>query len=232
MRTPLEWIALLHFVAGAAALGSFWIPALSRKGGPIHRRAGRVYVVAMWAVSATALPLAMRFFLEGRWIAGTFLAYLLLITVTALHQGMRALKSKRSPADYADRTFRVLAWLNLAGGATVLIFGLTRQVWLLAGFSLIGLFAALDALRFIRRPPSDARFWMREHLGGMIGTGMAAHVAFLNFGASRLIPGYDLGSWGMLAWFLPVAIGVAATIWATNRYAPVPKSPDKTAASH
>ena len=45
----------------------------------------------------------------------------------------------------------------------------------------------------------------------MIGSGIAAHVAFLNFGAQRMIPGFNLGDWGMLAWFVPVIVGVVAT---------------------
>ena len=34
----------LHLAAGFAALGLFWIPALTRKGSPTHRAAGRWYV--------------------------------------------------------------------------------------------------------------------------------------------------------------------------------------------
>ena len=45
----------------------------------------------------------------------------------------------------------------------------------------------------------------------MIGTGIAAHVAFLNFGAQRLLPGFNLGDWGMLAWFVPVVVGFVAS---------------------
>jgi hypothetical protein len=35
-------------------------------------------------------------------------------------------------------------------------------------------------------------------------------VAFLNFGAQRVIPGFNLGDWGMLAWFVPVVVGTVA----------------------
>lgn len=52
----------------------------------------------------------------------------------------------------------------------------------------------------------------------MIGSGIAAHVAFLAFGARRLIPGYDLGSWGMLAWFVPVIVGVVSINRLTAHY--------------
>jgi hypothetical protein len=52
----------------------------------------------------------------------------------------------------------------------------------------------------------------------MIGTGIAAHVAFLNFGAQRVIPGFNLADWGMVAWFGPVAVGVIATSLIEKHY--------------
>lgn len=223
MKTPHELIVTLHFLAGAMALAAFWLPALSRKGGTLHRRAGTVYVWAMWIIVATALPLSLRALLLGQWVIGSFLGYLVVITATALYLGIRALRTRRQQPAYLDGRYRLLAWLNLASGALILGLGLLHQVWLLAGFSLIGLLSGIDMLRTLRTPPSDPRYWLREHLGGMIGTGMAAHVAFLNFGAMRLIPGFDLGGWGMLAWFVPVALGTAAIIWASGHYAPAGK---------
>jgi hypothetical protein len=203
-------LLVIHVVAGLVGLVAFWVPAVARKGGPLHRRAGRIYTKGMGVVAVTGVPLSIATFAEGNWIGGTFLLYLVVITVTALYTGLRALRSKAGPAHLVTPTYRVLAWLNLAIGAVTLAVGLIMQVWLLAGFSLIGLLGGLGMLAFIRTPPTDPRYWWYEHLGGMIGTGIAAHVAFLNFGARRLIPGYSLGDWGMLAWFIPVGVGVVA----------------------
>lgn len=70
--------------AGVTALVLFWVPALTRKGGRLHRRAGRIYLWAMGIVVATAMPLSIAFFRRGDWLAGTFLGYLGVITFTAL----------------------------------------------------------------------------------------------------------------------------------------------------
>ena len=45
----------LHAFAGAVALGSMWIPMFSRKGGSLHRKAGRVFTGSMACAAATAL---------------------------------------------------------------------------------------------------------------------------------------------------------------------------------
>jgi hypothetical protein len=165
----------------------------------------------MSVVLATAVPLSIASFVRGRWVVGMFLLYLFVITGTALYTGLRALKSKAGPQHYITPMYVATTWATLLGGVIVLVVGVATQTWLLAGFSLIGLTAGPSALAFMRKPPNDPRFWWYEHLGGMIGTGIAAHVAFLNFGAQRLIGGFDVGSWGMLVWFAPVAIGLVAT---------------------
>lgn len=207
----LDALLFAHVAGGAVGLFSFWVPAFTKKGGPLHRRAGRIYVRGMSVVLATALPLSLVSFARGQWLAGTFLLYLFIITGTALYGGMRALKSKAGPHEYITPMFKVTTWATLLGGAVVLVIGVWTQTWLLAGFSLIGLTAGPQALAFMRKPPTDRRYWWYEHFGGMIGTGIAAHVAFLNFGAQRLIPGFSLGDWGMLAWFTPVVLGIIAT---------------------
>lgn len=211
MQMLLDALAAIHVAGGAVSLVSFWVPAFTKKGGSLHRKAGRVYVRGMWTVVATSVPLSLVSFAQGNWVAGTFLLYLFVITTAALYAGTRALKSKAGPHAYITPIYVANAWAMLLGGVAVLAVGLATRTWLLAGFSLIGLTAGPSSLALIRKPPTDSKFWWYEHFGGMIGTGIAAHVAFLNFGAQRLIPGFSLGDWGMLAWFTPVVIGLVAT---------------------
>src|SRR6266478_2601944 len=47
----LRWV---HISAGSIALILFWIPAIARKGGKTHIRAGWTYVVCMSVVVVTA----------------------------------------------------------------------------------------------------------------------------------------------------------------------------------
>ncbi len=211
MAPWLEFLLAAHVAGGLVSLIAFWVPALSRKGGPLHRKSGRLYVRAMWLVLATSVPLSAVLFLRGEWVGGTFLLYLFIITFNALYEGLRALQAKSGPAALVTRMFLVNAWATFLGGAIVLAIGLSTRIWLLVGFSLVGLLSGPSTLAFIRRPPSDPKYWYYRHFGGMIGSGIAAHIAFLNFGAQRLFPGFSLGDWGMLAWFVPLAAGLIAS---------------------
>ncbi len=210
MNTLHNILRFLHVAGGAVALISFWVPALTKKGSPIHRKAGRVYVRGMGTVMVTSLPLSAVSFFEGNWVAGTFLLYLFIITATSLYTGVRAPRSKAGPEHLATPVYVGFGWATLIGGIVVLAIGLATQTWLLVGFSTIGLTAGPAQIAFAKKPPTDPRYWWYEHLGGMIGSGIAAHIAFLAFGARRLIPGYDLGGWGMLAWFVPLVVGTVA----------------------
>jgi uncharacterized membrane protein len=114
----------LHGLLGALALATFWIAGLSRKGSPVHRAAGKVYLGAMAVLLVSALPLALRIALAKHPVAGAFLMYLEVITVTSVWLSWRAIRDKRDWAAYTGRAYRALAWLNLASGAVILGLGL------------------------------------------------------------------------------------------------------------
>jgi uncharacterized membrane protein len=219
MQMLYETTRWAHILAGLAALVLFWVPALTRKGSDLHRRSGRAYVWAMGVVVVSAVPLSLRFLWLGKWVAGVFLAYLAVITFTSLWNGRMVLAHKQAPQAFYGPMYRMLGVLNLLSATAVLVVGLYTEVWLFVFFSPIGFIAAVEAWRKTRLPTTDPRYWWYEHLGGMIGTGIAAHVAFLNFGARYVIPGYSLdGAVGILAWLVPVVAGVIAAEWASRHY--------------
>lgn len=213
-----EGLRWLHVGAGAIALITFWGQMLTRKGSPLHRREGRVYLYAMWVVVATAVPLSTFFIATGQWVVGVFFGYLVVITATSLWTGWQPLRRKSDPAGFMDGRYRSLAWANLASGATVLGLGLAYAVPLLAYFSPVGLLIGWRMLRAAKQPDGEPRWWLYEHVRGMLGSGIAVHVAFLNLGARRLIPGYDLGGWGFLAWLGPVVVGSVAIALIIRHY--------------
>lgn len=216
-------LRMTHIVAGAVALVLFWVPALTRKGGRVHRRAGRVYLWAMGIVVATALPLSVVFVARGQWVTGTFLGYLGVITFSALWSGRQVLNFKagaaafRTPAHAAvgvANAIAAIAILTLAWTATPA--GFVRILF--TAFSIIGFSIAWGTFRFFRRPPTDRRWWWYEHLGGMIGSGIAAHTAFGAFGARRVFPELQLGAWSLVPWIAPSIVGALAIVLLTRYY--------------
>src|SRR5271156_2768291 len=109
MANLFQWLRWMHVGAGSLALILFWIPAIARKGGRVHVRAGWFYVACMTVVVVTALamsglaftiPLSVRRitrplspaelsdFLLAQRISATFLAYLAGLTLAAGWQGI------------------------------------------------------------------------------------------------------------------------------------------------
>lgn len=219
-REVLRWV---HLAAGITALVLFWIPAVAPKGGPLHRRVGLVYVWAMWGVLATGLPLALMFFMRGQWFFGGFLAYLAIITGTGLWAARAVLRHKADAASFRTPAHAATGVANLLAALGVLALALFAPMWdevrpLFFAFSIIGLFAAWETWRFFRAPPTDRRWWWYEHLGNMIGTGIAGHTAFAAFGARALFPELGLDGWGLIPWLGPTVVGVTATAWLNAHY--------------
>lgn len=222
----LRWV---HITAGSVALILFWIPAIARKGGRTHIRAGWFYVACMSVVVVTALamsglaftiPLDIRHitrslspaelsdFLRSQRVFATFLAYLAGVTLASGWQGIWAIETKRQPNTMRTPFSLALNVAVLLGGLTVLVLGIKYRSGPLIGLSPIGPLIGVGNLRYLLRGPQSRMHWWYEHLGSMIGTGIAGYTAFLVFGASRLFPSVARSQLYTLLWVLPSLIGV------------------------
>ncbi len=216
-------LTLLHAGLGTVALATFWTAGLARKGSPVHRAAGKLYLLAMAALLALALPMSLIILASGREVAGAFLLYLLLITTTSVWGSWRAIRDKRDWARYTGPVHRALMWLNLAGGLGIAAVGvfLAQQMQLvIVSFSLIGVIGFVQMWRFRRQPPADPRWWLREHLTAMLGNGVATHIAFLSIGLPKLLPMLAGPALANLAWLGPLVVAAVAGAWLVRKYLP------------
>jgi hypothetical protein len=211
----------LHIAAGSAALLGFWAAGLARKGSPFHRRVGRVYLLAMLVVVGTSLPMAIIHLAAGRIGIGAFLAYLVVITATAMWLSWRAIQLKRSAAVFYSRRYAVVAAVNMLSGIVVFALGVDRGQPLLMGFSWVGIilgFNMLRRLRAVRRVPPTGNWWLREHYGAMLGNGVATHIAFLSIGMRPVLQAFESPLVMMLPWMLPLLVAGIAGLWLDRRY--------------
>ncbi len=238
MASLFQTLRWLHIAAGFSALVLFCIPAIARKGGKAHIRAGWFYVVCMSVVVLTAFsmsamvfvnPLAVRSllrplaaeeltnFLRGQRIFAAFLAYLAGITLAAGWQGIWVLRTRRQPQTFRTPFKLVLNALVAMSGLAMLYLGIRYRSAVLMGLSPIGPLVSGGNLRYLLRGPETKMAWWYEHLGSMIGTGIAAYTAFLVFGGSRLFPAIARSQLYAIFWVLPTLIGVPA-IYLTVAY--------------
>lgn len=217
-----------HIAAGFVALTLFWVQAATRKGGARHRRVGNLYVTLMWVVVCSAVLLCVISFINGRTVVATFLAFIALITAKPLWLGIAVLKAKKGQNSSELRAYRVgnvvfnlvivstgiamIAYGIYLGGqgfaVLLLIFGSLGLI------SVVELWSSLMAFR-----SSDLSEWTKTHIVGMGTSGIAAHTAFLVFGANRFLPEVITQTyWSFVPWLAPTLVGTILIRIAVKKY--------------
>lgn len=193
----------LHIVSGALALLSFLVPAVVRKGSPLHRRVGWVYAGAMGVVAATGATLCVLHLLRGDPVApSVFLLYVAWMSVTSLWAGLRALRSKARRAPGGSALDLAVPAVLAAAGLGIGAWGLTTGAVVHAVFGAIGAWIGISHVRYWRTAPTDGRHWYDAHAANLIGAGIATFTAFAVVNAAHL------GLPGTFAWLLPTVVGV------------------------
>ncbi len=213
-------VLAIHMAVGAAALLAFWTAALARKGSRPHRFAGRAYLWAMWAILASAVPLSLGFFDQGRPVSGVFFLYLLILVGTGVTVAPRAIRLKQDFAAFRGGLYGPLAWLQLGSGLAVAVTGLWFSQILLAVFGSVGVALSLRMLQLRRLRSVPPGWWLREHFNAMIGNGVATHIAFLGIGLMQLLPAEPAAELRdlHLAWFAPLAAAGIAGVWLNRQH--------------
>jgi len=222
---PYLAFKLVHIALGCVALVAFWTAGIARKGGPLHVGAGKVYLLAMAGLLAATVPMCWLAWFAGHQKIVVFLLYLLVITCTSTWLSWRAIRDRRDWARYVGPAYRALMWLNLGAGAGISLFGLfvaDRMQLIIVSFSLIGISTFASMRRFALQPPTEARWWMRQHLRAMLGNGVATHIAFLSIGLPRLLPMLQGPVFQNLAWLAPLGVAAVAGVYLGRKYLGAP----------
>lgn len=232
MNELLEPIRYIHITAGFFGLAAFWVPVFARKGGNNHRLFGKIFKYSAYLVLYAAMvAVALR---VGFGIANgagpranpssfaflMFLGYLAVVTFIVLRHGVTVLENK-DLVSMNTAWNRFLAQVSIAASlalvAYTVYFSPPNQIILYA-LSPIGISSGFGILKAIKGRRTEGRAWFYEHMGAMIGAGIAFHTAFAVFGANAI---FDLGILGWAAvipWILPALVGIPATVIWTRHY--------------
>lgn len=199
----------LHIAAGSIVLASMFVPAVTRKGGTLHRRAGWVFVVSMAVVSISAVVLSMvRVLYDPDNTTGAlFLGYLGILTGSQTSIGVRVMRTKARTSASRHWWDLGLAAALLAGGIGLFGYGVVEKQPLLIAFSIVGAFTGVGNLWYWLTKPSPMQWWF-EHMNAMLGGCIGGTTAFLVQLAARIADDT------ILVWLAPTIIGVpAVAIW-------------------
>ena len=223
-----------HLVFAFLATGAFWIPAVTPKGGPRHRAAGRWFARLIYGAAATggllallglltpslmfngasALPAAaMR---HVMWL----ILYLLLLIVAPVQHGLAVIAAGARPTEIRSRVHAILNGLSI--GAAFLFFpaALAWHAWTFLIPVPVSFVVGLRNMQYASRPSASRVDWEREHLTSLITAGIALHTAFLVLGALRW-PWLPAGGlWPLLPWLTPAVVGVPLIVWRRKKMMP------------
>jgi len=225
----------IHIAAGLVGLAAFWTPAFARKGGVTHVQAGRIFYKATCVIAATGILMALAILVDPLGVkplrrdvsperaaaiagqirlAAPFLLYLVLITFGPVYHGVRVLRTREAPEQLRTPFHTALHLGMIAAAAGMIVLGLWSRQPVFAALSPIGFLTGIGNLRYARRPLPTRMAWWYEHMGSMLGGGIAFHTAFLVLGAGRLLGTQLTGFAAVIPWIVPSIVGIPATaIW-------------------
>jgi uncharacterized membrane protein len=184
---------LVHIGAGFLALLSGPVAMFARKGGGLHRAAGKTFVWAMLAVVATAAALAI-------WNSNTFLLTVAVISFHLTFTGWRAAQRHGERSGQAELLDSSVSGGTLIFGVGLILAGLVGGAVDSLAIGLGFLTAALAVPQLIRfRRGAGGEGWFFRHTIGMLSAYIATFTAFAVTNLGFLPAG--------LAWVLPSVIG-------------------------
>ncbi len=234
MNELRELLRLAHIGFGFVGLAAFWIPVFTRKGSVGHVRFGTVFLWCVYGIAASAMIATSHEMVVAVVSGGgpaadpagfgfaIFLFYIAIITLASGRHGYRVIETRREPSGMDTPGHRVLAIASIGGSVITMAYALFFWSDLSIIFLALGPVGAgigTGMLRYMRDPAVSRMAWWYEHMGAMLGAGVAFHTAFIVFGARRLFDySSALGGFSWVPWVLPAAVGVPASILWTRHY--------------
>jgi len=233
MNYLMDGIRWVHIIAGFIGLAAFWVPIFAHKGGVNHRFFGKIFKYCAYIVLSAALLAVALHLATGLSQGDTprtspsqfgfllFLGYLAIVTFVGLRHGMQVLANKRDITTLNGAINRGVAWLAIAASAFMILYAFYYRppnMIILLALSPVGFGTGFGILKAIGGKRPEKKVWFYEHMGAMLGTGIAFHTAFAVFGSSRI---FNLGFEGWVAvlpWITPALVGIPANIIWTNYY--------------
>lgn len=206
MDTFAQAVLVAHIAAGFVALLVGPVAMAAAKGGPLHRRSGRLYVRAMAFVVASAAVLAL-------YGSDTFLLAIAVLSFYLTFTGYRSLFQKKlhqgegvTPLDWAVSSVTLLFGVGLLlQGSSV--FGALDVIALFFGVTTVVL--TLSSFRRYRGAAARGD-WFFNHIIGMLAAYTATFTAFAVTNLTSVPV--------VLVWTLPTVVGSLGITWVITRY--------------
>ncbi len=206
-----------HVFCGVLVLALGMVNLLNRKGTASHLLIGKIYVAAMWWICLSAIFIISFYRFSG------FLMVIAVLTFYSTFVGVRVLRRKKPGTEQLYDW--LVAGLTAVFGVSLFGYGL-YYFYIKGGFHAFALLCVIfgfitgnAALRdiqfFIKRHLTDKQWWLRQHIGAMGGSYIAATTAAAVQNGHVFFPDGDF-TWTL--WLLPTIIGSPIISLASKNY--------------
>lgn len=229
MDSVFNALVFIHVTAGFVGLAAFWVPIFTKKGAKNHKLFGKIFKYCAYVVlGAAILSVSYRTgdaLLSGVSVADNaddfgfifFLGYLAVVTLIGMRHGFGVLSQKQDLSQLNTPINVFFGWAAIGASAFIVAFALyysPSNNILLFALSPLGIANGYGILKVTSGKRMEKKAWFYEHMGALMGTGIAFHTAFAVFGSVQL---FNIGLEGFVAvipWVLPALVGIpAVTIW-------------------
>lgn len=206
----LQLILWIHVIAGALALITGLFSFLLKKGGKGHVNFGKIYYFAMTIVFITSIYVSFMKNNVFLLLIGFFSYYLVYTGI--LYNRVRMV-TKTAIVDYLRIFFFTLCFAAMIGiGVFAILKGNYSLSIVLMVFGSIGArLSYLDIQFFIlKKARTQKNHWMKDHIGRMTGSYIAAFTAFAVNNIQFLPP--------LVIWLAPTVLGFGVIFYYNRKY--------------
>ena len=194
MEFYIRLLIIIHACFGGLALLSGLLALLSKKGGKVHRRSGKIFVLTMLISSVSAMFISLLPNHENPFLFGIGVFSLYFIVT-----GYRILKFDSSKESF--RLDRFIAVLMILTGVLMIVLPIVLQGVLnivLTVLAIVGIVFAIRDLRLFSNKERLLSNRIKLHIGKIIGAYISAVTAFVV--VNQLLP-------GIFGWLAPGCMG-------------------------
>lgn len=212
MESLIKSLLIVHISCGTLALFAAPVSIIATKGSNIHNLFGRIFFWCMTIVFVTAVIISIYKVIPFLLFIAFFSYYNIVAAYRILHLKGLHENQRPKPYDWGIAATGSLFNLCLIVYSIVLFldYGLNDFAILSAVFGIGGMFNVYRNTRLFIVKPRDPRFWLRYHLGNMLGGFIAAVTAF-SVNTISFLP--TVGQW---LW--PAALGVPLIIFFVRKF--------------
>jgi hypothetical protein len=224
-----------HLVTGAVGLVLFWVVGVfSKKGAPLHKRLGLVFVLCMLFTGTMAVGMSTLTLIDPmathphfvnhpvfkdvplvRGIFGWMMQFLALLTISLAWHGWGAVRHKRHHA-FNRRPLNVaLQVVVIATALNTAWHGIEIKQYVMLGLPVVGVASGVTNLWFAYQEAPKRFAYMIEHVKALVGAAISAYTAFLAFGLVRLMPEQVFSP---VLWSIPLIVGLTIIIYHFVRF--------------